>query len=278
MKRIPLWMRLIPKRFMSRTLGLFGRMWMPGFLLRPQLRLYARYFGANLDEMAEPLTAYKNFLGFFTRPLKEGLRPQSDDPLVIGSPADGRVYRAGTVDGDTILQAKGVPYSVAELLGSAEDAKRFDGGTYLVIYLAPGDYHRFHWPLDGAIESVRHLPGDLWPVNDAAVTSVRGLFARNERIATVGTTTNGGSLAYTPVGALNVGSIRLSFHDVRTRGWTRGKRREWSIAQEGKRGDEFGWFEFGSSIVLLLSKDAGALDAIEPETVVRVGTPIGRLS
>lgn len=278
MKKAPLAIRLMPKRFTSRFLGLLGRVPLPGFLLRPLLRLYTRTFGADLEEMARPLSTYRNFLDFFTRPLKEGLRPQSKDPRVIGSPADGRVYRAGAIENGTVLQAKGVPYSIADLLGSEVDAGRFEGGTYLVIYLAPGDYHRFHWHLDGRIKTIRHLPGELWPVNDKAVASVRGLFARNERIATLGQTASGAAFAYVPVGALNVGSIRLSFHDVRTRGWRRGKPRDWTIAHGGKRGDEFGWFEFGSSIVLLLAKEAGALAPIEPETKVRVGTEIGRLA
>jgi phosphatidylserine decarboxylase len=274
----PLLVRLLPRRLVSRTAGFLGRRRAPGFALRPILRWYARRFGVDLAEAAHPLESYRSFLAFFTRPLRAGARPMPDDPLAIVSPADGRAYRTGTVEAGTVLQAKGVPYALADLLGSAEDAARFEGGTYHVVYLSPGDYHRFHWPLSGHVDTVRHLPGDLWPVNERAVRGVRGLFVRNERVALLGRTGCGGAFAFVPVGALNVGSIRLAFHDVRTNRWRRGAPRTWTVDARGRRGDELGRFDFGSSIVLVLSPEAGRLDALEAGARLCVGQPIGRLS
>lgn len=277
-RKPPLFLRLLPKRLLSRVMGLLAVVPLPGFLLRPLLRGYARAFRADLDEMAAPLRSFRTFRGFFTRTLRPDARPQHPDPAVIGSPCDGRVCRGGRIEAGTLVQAKGIEYRVAELLGSDEEACAFEGGSYLVLYLAPGDYHRFHWPFDGRVRRVRHVPGELWSVDARAVETVAGLYVRNERIVVTGDTAGGGRFAYVPVGALNVGSIRLSFHPLRTNQWRRRAPRTLDLTHDARRGDEFGWFELGSSIVLLLSPDAGRLDDLAPDTPVRVGMPLGRLA
>lgn len=277
--RPPAFVRIMPRRLVSRLMGQVGRLQPPAFILQPILQAYSRHFGVNFDEMARPIESYRSFLDFFTRPLKEGARPMDPDPRVICSPADGAVQNAGGIDEGTILQVKGLPYSVAELLGSTEDAAPFDGGTFLTAYLSPGDYHRYHWPFDGTVQTVRHLPGDLWPVNERAVHGVPGLFARNERVAIVGRTATGHAFAYVPVGALNVGSIRLSFHDVRTNRMRNAAVQTWNLGDHAiERGGECGYFEFGSSIVLLLERGAGSYDALEPGAKLRVGERVGRLT
>ena len=275
---LPLWLRWMPRRLLSRTLGFLGRRrWGP--LGQVFLRWYCKRYGANTDEAARPLREYRTFQDFFTRELRAGARPMPPDRTVITSPADGRTYTTGTLDDGTLLQAKGVPYPLAALLGSAEDAAPLQGGTYHVIYLAPGDYHRFHWPFDGTAHRVRHIAGDLWPVNDRAVQGVPNLFVRNERVVVLGKTRASTPFAFVPVGALNVGSIGLSFHPVRTnRAFDRGNVRTWEVAVDGARGDPFGWFGFGSSIVLVLGPGRQSLTPIARDTVLRVGQPIGKSS
>ena len=199
----PLIVRALPRRFVSRMTGRFARLPLPGVLLRPFLRWYARRYGADLTEAARPLEHYTSFVDFFTRTLEDGARPLPEDEGAIACPCDGTVSMCGTVTDGTLLQVKGHTYSLSALLGSDEDAARFEGGTYAVLYLAPGDYHRFHWPFDGIVETARGLPGDLWPVNEPSVRSVEQLFARNERAACIGRTSSGGAFAYVPVGALN---------------------------------------------------------------------------
>jgi phosphatidylserine decarboxylase len=276
--RLPAFVRAMPRRAASRLVGAATRLPLPSGILSPLLRLYARAFGADLGEAASDVTAHRTFLDFFVRRLREGARPQDSDPSVVGSPADGAVHATSLVAEGSAVQAKGISYSVASLLGSAEDAAAFEGATATVIYLAPGDYHRFHWPFDGTIDTVRHLPGELWPVHPGAVAAVPRLFATNERVACLGRTAPGARFAFVPVGALNVGSIRLSFHDLRTnRGASYRSVRTFVLDVRGRRGDELGWFEMGSAIVLLLSKEAGVLAPLEPGARVRVGTPIGRL-
>ena len=240
---------------------------------------YSKGFGVDLAEAARPLSAYASFNDFFTRELRAGIRPIDADPAAVVSPVDGRVYASGTVENGTILQVKGVPYAVADLLGSAADAAPFEGGSYVTAYLSPKDYHRIHWPLDGLVSHLRHIPGDLWPVNDEALAGVPRLFARNERVVILGRTSAGHPFALVPVGALNVGSIRLAFHSLRTnRGGTavpRAIRVPTPIS--AVRGAEAARFAFGSAVVFLLSKAAGHLAEPAAGTVVRLGRPIGRI-
>lgn len=275
----PFLVRALPRRALSRLMGRLGRVQPPAWIMQQILKRYAKHYRVALDEMVQPLTSYRSFLEFFTRPLKDGARPLASEPTSIVSPADGAVQWAGAIESGQLIQVKGHTYTVADLLGSAHGAQQFLDGTALVAYLSPGDYHRYHWPFDAQVTELRHLPGDLWPVNQRAVRSVPGLFVRNERVVLQGTLPTGGSFAYVPVGALNVGSIRLTDVDLRTN--LRSSRmqsvtvpEEWRAA----RGAECGWFEFGSSIVLLLSRDAGRLEAFPPGSRLRVGERIGALS
>ena len=273
--RLPWAVRAMPRRAASRFMGGLGRLRVPAPLLGPILRIYAQTYGANLDEMARPLHDFRSFLDFFTRHLKAGARPLPDDPSAIAAPADGKVHAAGSTDAGTILQAKGIPYRMDELVGGAAP---FERGTYFTTYLAPGDYHRFHWPFDGELDEVRHVPGDLWPVHPGAVAAVPGLFARNERAVLLGRTSNGGRFAIAAVGALNVGSIRLTRVPLRTnRGHGGGPRVVSRPSLAVTRGEEMGWFEFGSALVMLLEDSAGRFDALPTGTPLRMGQAIGSL-
>ena len=278
--KVPLLVRALPRRALSRVTGALASLRLPGFVLAPFLWAYAKGFGVDRAEAARGLASYRTFNDFFTRELRAGLRPLDPDPAAVLSPVDARVYASGTVEAGTLLQAKGVPYTVADLLGSAEDAARFEGGSYLTAYLSPKDYHRIHWPLDGAVARVRHLPGDLWPVNDRALAAVVGLFARNERVAIVGRTAAGAPFALVPVGALNVGSIRLAFSDLRTNRLRVHAPRDVALPSPvaARRGEEAARFAFGSAVVLLLAPSAGRLDALAPGTVLRLGRRIGTLA
>jgi phosphatidylserine decarboxylase len=268
--------RGLPRRAVSRALGRVGRIELPPALLAPILRLYARRYGARTEEAEVPPGGWRSFNAFFTRRLLPGARPLDPDPRAILSPADARVVASGRVDRGTMLQAKGVPYALADLVGSPEDARRLEGGAYVVLYLAPGDYHRFHWPLDGRFLLLRHLPGDLWPVNAAAVGSVPRLFVRNERVALRGETDGGAEFAFVAIGALNVGSIRLCFHSARTNRGGPARPRSFALADaRGRRGEELGRFEFGSSIAVVLGPETGEFAALEPGRRVRVGERIG---
>ncbi len=269
--------RLMPRLMLSRAMGFLAELPMPRLLLVPVLRAYAKGFGVDLTEAARPLGAYRSFNDFFTRELRDGLRPVDADRAALVSPVDGRVYASGSVEAGTILQCKGASYRVADLLGSEADAAPFDDGTFLTCYLSPKDYHRIHWPFDAVVARIRHLPGDLWPVNDGALAGVPRLFARNERVAIFGTTSTGAAVAMVPVGALNVGSIRLAFHRLRTNRGAPAVPRTLPVDPPvaARRGAEAARFAFGSAVVLLISRGAGRLDPLEPHAIVRYGRRIG---
>ena len=272
--------RLLPRKMVSRALGFLAELPVPRALLVPVLKAYSEGFGVDLSEAARPLSAYATFNDFFTRELREGARPLDADQRAIVSPVDARVYASGTVEAGSILRVKGVPYRVAELLGSEADAAPFEGGSYVTTYLSPKDYHRIHWPFDGRVDRVRHLPGDLWPVNDGAVAGIPRLFARNERVAILGRTRALEPFAMVPVGALNVGSIRLAFHRLRTNRGAPAVVRELRLSGPvaAVKGAEAARFAFGSAVVLLVAKSAGRLDAPPVDAVLRLGARIGTLA
>lgn len=276
-QRPPWFVRFLPRCFVSRMTGRFARLELPGFLLRPFLRWYAKRYGVDLADAVRPLEDYASFVDFFTRELEPAARPLPADPAAISSPCDGTVAMTGRIDAGTLLQVKGHAYTLAALLGDEAEAARFKGGTYAVLYLAPGDYHRFHWPFDGHVLEARGIEGDLWPVNERAVRSVPGLFTKNARIACTGRVRTGGAFAYVPVGALNVGSIRLVFSNARTNP-LRMDEQELAGTTWGRRGEEFGRFELGSTVILALSADAGTLEPPPVGTHVRMGEGIGMLA
>ena len=144
--------------------------------------LYARAYKVDLDEAAPQVGAFTSFDAFFTRALREGARPPCASSDVFVSPADGRLEARGPVDSGGRILVKGKPYTCADLVGDAEDARRYDGGQFAVVYLSPRDYHRVHTPVDGEILSWRHVPGRLYPVNNLAMRAIDGLYATNERV------------------------------------------------------------------------------------------------
>jgi phosphatidylserine decarboxylase len=247
----------------------------PGFLLRPFLRWYARRYGVALEEAEFPLEAYPSFVAFFTRRLKEGLRPLAEGEEVIISPVDGRIAQFGDIKEGTILQAKGIDYSVAEFLGDEEAAKRFAGGQFLTIYLSPKDYHRIHSPLEATIQAFHYLPGRLLPVNPPSVKHFPRLFVENERLVSDLEHPRAGALALVKVGATNVGRMRLYYTDFATNGWFSNRKQSVTLSSPAHlaRGEELAVFELGSTVVLLFSPSV-RLRPLEEGAVIRLGEAI----
>lgn len=224
---------------------------------------------------------FATFNDFFVRELQAGARPVDADPQAIVSPVDGTVSQAGRLRNDTILQAKGIDYSLDDLLATnLDEAREFADGSFATIYLAPYNYHRVHAPLDGTLQSATYVPGDLFSVNAATAAHIRGLFARNERLV-LHFHTDQGPAAVILVGALNVGSI--------TTPWTGEVRpRQRGVAEvinlpDGpvrlRKGELLGWFNMGSTVIVLMPRDAGSWsEKLRAGNTLRMGEPIGRLS
>lgn len=241
------------------------------------IRGFVRLFPVDTSEAALPVPdGYASFNDFFTRELKPGARPVDDADGTLIAPADGTISEAGDVVQGRLLQAKGVYYSLEDLLATdLADAANFADGTFVTIYLAPQDYHRVHAPAGGRLTAARHVPGDLFSVNEATARRLPGLFARNERLV-CHFSTAAGPLALIFVGALNVGSITTRWSgELRPR--RRGVVRELDLGRSGEdleveKGELLGWFNMGSSVILLLPKGACELPAsLRPGTRLRMG-------
>src|SRR5215213_2425945 len=258
---------VLPKHAMSRAAGGLANRPLPRKLRVPVLRGFSRIFGAIPEEAELPLAEYASINAFFTRHLKAGLRPIAAEAIV--SPVDAAVGAYGPVADDVLVQAKGRNYSLAALLGDAELAQAMDGGTFATLYLAPKDYHRIHVPLDGDIVAATYIPGELWPVNVHAVMHVADLFAVNERIVVTIRARAGGTM---------VGTTRVAFDDLHTNARRRElQRRTYDPPIPVRAGAPLGHFEFGSTVIVVCSRDAGALDPLEEGETVRMGRRLGRL-
>ncbi len=267
-------LRYLPRNLLSRTFGRIARVERPRWFPQWLIRIWIEKFKVAIEEAERPPAEYSSLLAFFTRALKSDARPIDTASNVVVCPVDGALGALGRIEGDTLLQAKGMPYRVAALLGSEEAAKAYHGGSYVTVYLSPRDYHRIHCPVDGTLSQALYEPGTLWPVNPPAVKRIPALFAVNERISLLIDTPNG-QLALVLVGATNVGSIRLAFTDFATnRAGTRT-----AAAIECRRsvvkGEHLATFELGSTIVLLLPPGM-QLDTMWPATPVRMGRRIGQ--
>jgi len=259
--------RRLPLAALSRLVGWVARRRWPAPVLQRVLRGYVAHYGVAVEEAESPLVGYATLEAFFTRRLRPGIRPVADATLV--SPCDGTVREAVAIRDGTLLQAKGHVYRLAELLGPLRDwGARFAGGRCLTLYLSPRDYHRYHSPAAMTVRHVAHIPGRRWPVNPWAIRHVPGLFVENERVVAVAETEAGWPLAMVFVAALNVGRIHL--HGVGLRGHALAP----TVAECGwplAAGDEMGYFSLGSTILLLLPKEAPTLRPFAPGEAIRVG-------
>ncbi|NGQ96570.1 phosphatidylserine decarboxylase [Brevibacillus sp. SYP-B805] len=239
----------LPQNAMSRTMGKITA----SRFSRLAIRRYIRHYHIDVDAVEKPVEEYKSLKEFFTRRLKPDARPVADGPGVIVSPVDGTISQMGDIQEGTLIQAKGKLYSVGELLGGAPElARRFQGGKFVTIYLSPRDYHRIHMPVDGVLRTYTYVPGRLYPVNRLGVEQVDRLFARNERLVTFIDSAEIGSVAVVKVGALFVGSVKVTYCRATTN-VKRGKQVSEQIPDSPmlRKGEELGWFEFGSTVILV---------------------------
>jgi phosphatidylserine decarboxylase len=256
-------LRALPRVHISRAVGRLCDQPIPSGLARAVERAYCRAYEVNMDEAEGHLGSYPSFDAFFTRPLKKGARRISADPVV--SPSDGKLSCLGRIDTGAQIHVKGQLYEAGELIGDEADARRYSGGQFAVVYLAPGDYHRVHSPVDGKVTLLRGIPGDLFPVNSIGERYVPRLFVRNNRVAIVIETEQLGRVTVVMVGATIVGRISVSAlpgpfvppgpHVI-----------EPGFAVS--KGDEIGMFHLGSTAVVLFEP---GLTLTRATGVVRLG-------
>ena len=214
----------------------------------------------------------------FTRELLPGARVVDPDPAVLCSPSDGIVGACGRVVDGMVLQAKGFPYSISELFGPSQDTNVFMNGSYITLRLTSSMYHRFHAPQDMTVEHVTYLSGDTWNVNPIALARVERLFCRNERAVLRARLSNSGQpIALVPVAAILVASIRLHFLDVLLHLRYRGAN-EMPCTASCVKGQELGWFEHGSTIIVFAPPGFDLCEGIETGRQVRMGEGLMRVA
>ena len=242
---------------------------------------FASAFDVDLEEVRLSVPGdFATFNDFFIRELADGARPVDRDEDAIVSPVDGTVSFAGDIRADSVFQAKGIDYSLGDLLATdIAEADHYRDGSFATIYLAPYNYHRVHAPFAGELVAARYVPGDLFSVNEATVSRVNGLFRRNERLV-MHFRTGFGPAVLILVGALNVGSISTPWSgEIRPRKTGVVDALDLSgHPTDVDKGDLLGWFNMGSTVILLLPGGVCEWDDdLEPGATLRMGVEIGEL-
>ncbi|MCJ8274705.1 MAG: archaetidylserine decarboxylase [Psychrosphaera sp.] len=273
----------MPKHALSRLVGKIAAA-QAGFITRGAIALFIKQYKINMDEAQKSQPSdYKTFNQFFTRPLKDGMRPLAQGERLFVHPVDGAVSQLGDIVDDSIFQAKGHDYSLVTLLGGSEQtAEPFIGGKFATVYLAPKDYHRIHMPMAGTLKEMIYIPGDLFSVNPLTAQNVPNLFARNERVVAI-FETEIGPMAMVLVGATIVASIETVWAGTITPPGGK-KVFRWQYETTGanrislEKGAEMGRFKLGSTIVAVFPKDTiSFLAENEPGKVTRMGQHFGDL-
>jgi len=277
--RLLVWLQyVLPQHGISRLVLAATRVrasWFKNLLTRA----FLKWFAVDMTEAVETDPyAFASFNEFFTRALKPDARPIALEKAAVASPVDGTVSECGSIDKDLLLQAKGRHYTLSELLAEQEWARRFEGGSFATIYLAPFNYHRIHMPVSGRLLDPVYVPGRLFSVNAATAQRVPKLFARNERVLTL---FDGefGQFALVLVGALNVGSIATVWAGAITptdrRVLTRIPAADVTLA----KGAELGRFNMGSTVILLFEANrARWLAGLRAGSAVRFGQAVGSVA
>jgi len=248
---------LSSRKWISRITGRFAQ----STASRRFIARFAATYGIKIEEAEKPLAQYKTLNEFFTRRLKPGLRDVHADEDSLVSPVDALITGAGAISSGTIVNVKGQDYTIEELLNRSPRAANYMNGYYLVLYLSPTDYHRIHTPVSGRVVEREHIDGKVYPVNDFGLRHMRRVLSRNERLITY-MQHHAGETAVVKVGAMNVSSIQYVQ----------------PLKEEMLKGEELAYFEFGSTVVLLLEdgtftpRDNNLLG-----TKVRMGEKLGSL-
>lgn len=256
----------IPRNLLSRLMGRLSRIENRAFA-RLAIAIWQRFADDLRLEEAET-REFDSIRACFTRRLKPGARPVDPDPAVLVSPCDAVVGAFGTIEAGLLLQAKGMVYRLADLVGDAGLARAHEGGVYVTLRLKSSMYHHFHAPCIGRVRRVDVFAGERYNVNPPAVRRIPGLFCINRR-AVLRFDNALGALTLVPVAAILVSSMRFSFLEAAASDGEETRRIDCD-ATFGK-GDELGWFEHGSTIIVLGGPQFGLVPEVAEERVIRMG-------
>jgi phosphatidylserine decarboxylase len=264
----------VPRRLLTRFMGWFSRIEQP--LVR-DLSIGVWRFFSSLELSEAKKSEFRSMHDCFTRELKPGARPLDMDPAILASPCDGIVGACGPLAGTELLQVKGFPYELRDLLGDTDLVGHYRNGRYVTLRLTSDMYHRFHAPHDGRVEQVTYIAGDTWNVNPIALKRIEKLFCKNERAVLRMRLSAGGHLVtLVPVAAILVAGIRLNFLDLLLDASHRGPSVIPCDAPLTK-GAEMGWFQHGSTIIVFAPDGFELCEGVREGTTIRMGRPLMRL-
>ena len=263
----------IPRRYATLFMGWFSRIEQP--LVRSLSFALWQSFGGDLRLHEAARTDFKSIHDCFTRRLKPNARPIERDPRIAVSPCDAVVGAHGAIRGTQVFQAKGFPYTLPDLLGDHELAAKYRDGVFATLRLRSNMYHRFHAPCDARVRQVLYVSGDTWNVNPIALKRVERLFCKNERAIIELDLGRAAGLMLVPVAAILVASIRLHCLEEPLRLTYRGPNRLACDATYAK-GDEMGWFEHGSTILVLATREFALCDTVREGQLIEMGRPLLR--
>jgi phosphatidylserine decarboxylase len=257
----------VPRVLLTRMMGRFSKIRSP-LLARASIAVWKLFTDLDLSEARQ--STFPSLHDCFVRQLREGARPVDPRADVLVSPCDGIVGEHGRVEEDCVFQAKGFPYKASELFGSEAAAARYRNGTYVTLRLTSSMYHRFHAPTDATLKHVTYISGDTWNVNPIALKRVERLFCRNERVAMHLETDGGQPLAMVAVAAILVATVRLHCLNILLHLRWKGPN-EIPCNCPTSRGDELGWFEHGSTIIVFAPSTFKPCAGIQRGSRIRMG-------
>jgi len=264
----------IPRAALTRFMGWFSRIENP--LVRDASIACWRMF-SDLDLTEARKTEFTSLHDCFTRELKPGLRPPDPDPQVVVSPSDAIIGAHGAIEDTELFQIKGAAYSLLDLLGDPKLVDAHRNGRFVTLRLTSSMYHRFHAAADCRIGQVSFISGDTWNVNPIALKRIERLFCKNERAVIQTRLASGEALTLVPVAAILVASIRLHFLDTVLNAQTRGPT-VFPCNVSVRKGDELGYFEHGSTIIVLTPDHFEFCDNVSEGARILAGQPLMRRS
>jgi phosphatidylserine decarboxylase len=262
----------VPRAALTRFMGWFSKIEQP---LICDLSISCWRLFSDLDLTEARKTSFKSLHDCFTRELKPGLRPPDPDPSIVVSPCDAIIGAFGAIADTELFQIKGAPYSLLDLLGDPALVDAHRNGRFVTLRLTSSMYHRFHAVHDGRIEQVTFINGDTWNVNPIALKRIERLFCKNERAVIRTRLGSGETLTLVPVAAILVASIRLHFLNILLNAGTPGPA-VFPCDVSVRKGDELGWFEHGSTIIVLAPNHFEFCDNVTESARIRAGQPLMR--
>jgi phosphatidylserine decarboxylase len=264
----------IPRRWLTLFMGWFSQIESPR-LTRLSIAIW-QLFAEDLRLQDAKKQSFTSLGECFTRQLKDGLRPVDQRADVVTSPCDAIVGACGQVQGTQLFQAKGFPYELSDLIPDSHIANKYRNGVFVTLRLKSSMYHRFHAPVDCHVSKVDYISGDTWNVNPIALKRIEKLFCKNERaVIELHNDSNHGSITLVPVAAILVASMKFHFLadtlDLQYQGPN-----QIPCNASFSKGDEMGYFQHGSTIIVFASGNYQLCPGIGEGTPIKMGQALLR--